>query len=258
MVRVRKPLGAGAVRGAVGGRGNQAKPQCLTPGSASARTSATNAATCARRSPRLPTGGQSPRSRRCMPPSRWGPVEQDWFLNACARIETDLGAMEMLGIIAGIESNLGRERKIPNGPRTIDIDLLLYADLVVESAALTVPHPRLHLRRFVLEPLAAIAPDLMHPRLRKSIADLLKEQPPSPRRAARSRRRLAALMRPRRSNHALEHAPEFLAGGLGACAPPLPGGDRAAAPERPRRYRTTRLPDKACSVGRGAQRSSLV
>ena len=109
-----------------------------------------------------------------------GPVEQDWFLNACARIETGLGAVEMLGVIAGIESNLGRERKIPNGPRTIDIDLLLYADLIVESAALTVPHPRLHLRRFVLEPLAAIAPDLMHPRLRKSIADLLKEQPPSP------------------------------------------------------------------------------
>ena len=121
-------------------------------------------------------------NRRCLAAvcHRVGPVEQDWFLNACARIETDLGAVEMLGVIAGIESNLGRERKIPNGPRTIDIDLLLYADLIVESAALTVPHPRLHLRRFVLEPLAAIAPDLMHPRLRKSIADLLKEQPPSP------------------------------------------------------------------------------
>ncbi len=109
-----------------------------------------------------------------------GCADQDWFLNACARLETDLGALEMLGVIARIESDLGRERGIPNGPRTIDIDLLLYDDLVVESAELTVPHPRMHLRRFVLEPLAALAPDLIHPRLRKSIADLLQEQPSSP------------------------------------------------------------------------------
>lgn len=109
-----------------------------------------------------------------------GPVEQDWFLNACAHLETGLDAAALLAVIERIESDLGRERGIPNGPRTIDIDLLLYDDLIVESAELTVPHPRMHLRRFVLEPLAAIAPGLLHPRLGKTIADLLREQPASP------------------------------------------------------------------------------
>ncbi len=109
-----------------------------------------------------------------------GTVEKDWFVNACARVETGLGAAELLEAAAGIERSLGRERKMPNGPRTIDIDLLLYGDLVVESVELTVPHPRMHLRRFVLEPLAAIAPNLIHPRLCKSIADLLQERPVSP------------------------------------------------------------------------------
>ncbi len=108
-----------------------------------------------------------------------GRVDQNWFLNACARVETGLGAMETLSVIARIESKLGRERGIRNGPRTIDIDLLLYDDLVIKTAELTVPHPRMHLRRFVLEPLAAIASDLIHPRLRKSVADLLQEQPAS-------------------------------------------------------------------------------
>ena len=109
-----------------------------------------------------------------------GRVEQDWFLNTCAHLETGLGAAALLGVIERIESDLGRQRDIPNGPRTIDIDLLLYGGRIVETAALTVPHPRMHQRRFVLEPLAAIAPDIMHPRLHKSIADLLQEQPASP------------------------------------------------------------------------------
>jgi 2-amino-4-hydroxy-6-hydroxymethyldihydropteridine diphosphokinase len=109
-----------------------------------------------------------------------GYADQDWFLNACLALDTDLAPDQLLTGISEIEACLGRERTIPNGPRNIDIDLLFYDDLVVDIPDLTVPHPRLHERRFVLEPLAAIAPELVHPRLGKTIAELLAGVPAQP------------------------------------------------------------------------------
>ncbi|MDE2607150.1 MAG: 2-amino-4-hydroxy-6-hydroxymethyldihydropteridine diphosphokinase [Burkholderiales bacterium] len=80
------------------------------------------------------------------------------FINAVAEVETRLGAMELLAQIQGLEQAAGRERPYRNAPRTLDLDLLLYGDARIESAALTVPHPRLRERAFVLLPLSEIAP----------------------------------------------------------------------------------------------------
>ncbi len=92
-----------------------------------------------------------------------GPVEQGPFLNGAVRIETDLGPRELLERLLAVEQRLGRVREERWGPRTIDLDLLLYGDLVVDEPGLTVPHPRLHERRFALEPLADLAPSLEIP-----------------------------------------------------------------------------------------------
>ncbi len=97
-----------------------------------------------------------------------GPPDQSPFLNGACLIETELGPHELLGTLAAVENTLHRDRSERWGPRTIDLDLLLYDDLVlddviVEGAALTVPHPRMTTRRFVLEPAVEIAPDLYHP-----------------------------------------------------------------------------------------------
>ena len=90
-----------------------------------------------------------------------GLADQPRFLNAAAAIETELGPRALLDLLLSIERELGRTREGPRfGPRTIDLDLLLYGDEVVDEPGLTVPHPRLHERRFVLEPLAEIDPDL--------------------------------------------------------------------------------------------------
>lgn len=90
-------------------------------------------------------------------------TEQPWFLNLVAEIETALEPAELLAHLRSVETALKRERRLPKGPRTIDIDLLLYGDQVIDSPGLTVPHPRMAARRFVLEPLAELAPDLVHP-----------------------------------------------------------------------------------------------
>ncbi len=102
-----------------------------------------------------------------------GPLDQPTFLNAVCRITTHLSPKELLTTFQGIENQSGRVRAIPGGPRTLDLDLLLYDEQILEEPGLVVPHPRMHERRFVLEPLAEIAPDVVHSRLEKSIWELL-------------------------------------------------------------------------------------
>ena len=101
-------------------------------------------------------------------------IEQAPFLNMVAEVGNPLPAPEqMMARLLRIEFLLGRTRDLKNGPRTIDLDLLLYGDVESNTEFLMLPHPRLHERRFVLEPLAEIAPQLMHPTLKCSITELL-------------------------------------------------------------------------------------
>lgn len=101
-----------------------------------------------------------------------GPVRQPAFLNAVVEISTLLDAEELLARLTLIERQAGRVRGVPDGPRSLDLDLLLFGEQIVETPCLLVPHPRLHQRRFVLEPLAELAPDLVHPRLHRTIEHL--------------------------------------------------------------------------------------
>lgn len=102
-----------------------------------------------------------------------GGVEQDWFVNAVAEVETGLTPRELLNKLLYIEKDLGRVRDIKWGPRVIDLDIILYDDLVMDEEGLSIPHPYLHKRGFVLVPLAEIAPKVIHPRLRKSVSELM-------------------------------------------------------------------------------------
>jgi 2-amino-4-hydroxy-6-hydroxymethyldihydropteridine diphosphokinase len=101
-----------------------------------------------------------------------GVVDQPRFLNGAVALETELSARELLETLLGIERDLGRERRERWGPRTIDLDLLLYGDETIDEPGLTVPHPRLHDRRFALEPLLDLDSDLEIPG-RGRIEDLL-------------------------------------------------------------------------------------
>jgi 2-amino-4-hydroxy-6-hydroxymethyldihydropteridine diphosphokinase len=103
----------------------------------------------------------------------WGVIDQPAFLNMAVRGETALPPLELLRRLKGLEAELGRRPGVRWGPRLIDIDILFYDDLVIDQPGLTVPHPRLHERAFVLVPLSDLAPDLVHPLLRKSVRELL-------------------------------------------------------------------------------------
>lgn len=101
--------------------------------------------------------------------------DQDWFLNQVLQVGTLLGPQQLLNFCLEAESYLGRKRRISKGPRLIDIDVLLYDQIILNLPELQIPHPRMHLRRFVLEPLVTVAPDFLHPGFRKTITTLLEE-----------------------------------------------------------------------------------
>lgn len=109
------------------------------------------------------------------------PVEmtnQPWFLNCAVRLDTEKMPRQLIAGILALEQSMGRQRKQQKGPRIIDIDVLLFGSSIVELPNLTIPHPRMHQRRFVLEPLAEIASDARHPVFKRTIRDLRDMLPP--------------------------------------------------------------------------------
>ena len=120
------------------------------------------------------------RIRRVSPLYETEPVDltaQRWFVNLVAEAETDLFPRQLLARTQRIERALGRIRTVPKGPRTIDIDILLYGNSIVRSDILEIPHPRMAERRFVLVPLADLAPALRHPATRLTVREMLDAAP---------------------------------------------------------------------------------
>jgi 2-amino-4-hydroxy-6-hydroxymethyldihydropteridine diphosphokinase len=106
-------------------------------------------------------------------------TDQRWFLNLVIEAETSLFPLQLLARTQKVERVLGRVRTVPKGPRTIDIDILLYGTAVVRGGKLEIPHPRMAGRRFVLVPLHDLAPGLRHPVSRTTVAELLRAAPPA-------------------------------------------------------------------------------
>lgn len=109
-------------------------------------------------------------------------AQQPWFLNCAVALETEKMPKQFLSAILSIEQEMGRKRQANRlkGPRSIDIDVLLFGTSVVDTQTLTVPHPAMHRRRFVLEPLAEIAPEHRHPIFKRTIRELRDALPPGP------------------------------------------------------------------------------
>jgi 2-amino-4-hydroxy-6-hydroxymethyldihydropteridine diphosphokinase len=103
--------------------------------------------------------------------------DQDWFLNSVVEIETDINPKTLLLKVKSIERKLGRKKTVKDGPRTIDIDILFYGDLVLQTKDLVIPHPLIQERLFVLQPMMDLNPYFVHPVLHKTIQELFDEQP---------------------------------------------------------------------------------
>jgi 2-amino-4-hydroxy-6-hydroxymethyldihydropteridine diphosphokinase len=105
-------------------------------------------------------------------------ADQPWFLNCAVKLDTEKMPKQLLGAILGLEREMGRQRGKKKGPRIIDIDILLFGSSIIEAPGLTVPHPALHQRRFVLEPLAEIASEARHPVFKRTVRELRDALPP--------------------------------------------------------------------------------
>ena len=122
----------------------------------------------------LRPGWKSSKPPPSISPSRWTIADQPWFLNQALLVRTRLSPYRLLARCLEVEEAQGRQRRLPKGPRTLDVDILLYGDRVLSDPKLTIPHPRFHLRRFALTPAAEVAAEWIHPRLGLSVAGLLE------------------------------------------------------------------------------------